>query len=148
MPTDLAVLIVAPACAAAWWTADTAPAASGAKPPPVTTGSGLRDLDLARWKRARPVWTRPAIAVPATWSARTPAPGGRRCAGTGRSGAPRRLMGQSPAAMRDDFEITVPHRRPGGIIKARLGTEGGVRMTGGGSAAAWSPACTREGGRG
>ena len=43
------------------------------------------------------------------------------------------LMGQSHAAMRDDFEITVP--AIDGlveIIKAQIGTEGGVRMTGGG----------------
>ncbi|WP_421188715.1 galactokinase [Aeromonas sanarellii] len=43
------------------------------------------------------------------------------------------LMGQSHAAMRDDFEITVP--AIDGlveIIKAQLGSEGGVRMTGGG----------------
>ncbi|WP_461602558.1 galactokinase [Aeromonas rivipollensis] len=43
------------------------------------------------------------------------------------------LMGQSHAAMRDDFEITVP--AIDGlveIIKAQIGSEGGVRMTGGG----------------
>ena len=43
------------------------------------------------------------------------------------------LMGQSHAAMRDDFEITVP--AIDGlveIIKAEIGTQGGVRMTGGG----------------
>lgn len=43
------------------------------------------------------------------------------------------LMADSHAAMRDDFEITVP--AIDGlveIIKAKLGTEGGVRMTGGG----------------
>ena len=43
------------------------------------------------------------------------------------------LMAKSHAAMRDDFEITVP--AIDGlveIIKARIGTEGGVRMTGGG----------------
>lgn len=43
------------------------------------------------------------------------------------------LMGQSHAAMRDDFEITVP--AIDGlvqIIKAEIGREGGVRMTGGG----------------
>ena len=43
------------------------------------------------------------------------------------------LMADSHAAMRDDFEITVP--AIDGlveIIKARIGTEGGVRMTGGG----------------
>ena len=42
-------------------------------------------------------------------------------------------MGQSHAAMRDDFEITVP--AIDGlveIIKAEIGTQGGVRMTGGG----------------
>lgn len=43
------------------------------------------------------------------------------------------LMGQSHVAMRDDFEITVP--AIDGlveIIKAQIGSEGGVRMTGGG----------------
>lgn len=43
------------------------------------------------------------------------------------------LMAESHAAMRDDFEITVP--AIDGlveIIKARIGTDGGVRMTGGG----------------
>ncbi|MBM0492787.1 galactokinase [Aeromonas jandaei] len=43
------------------------------------------------------------------------------------------LMADSHAAMRDDFEITVP--AIDGlveIIKARIGIEGGVRMTGGG----------------
>ena len=43
------------------------------------------------------------------------------------------LMAESHAAMRDDFEITVP--AIDGlveIIKAEIGTEGGVRMTGGG----------------
>ena len=33
------------------------------------------------------------------------------------------LMGQSHAAMRDDFGSPCPHRRPGGIIKARIGSE-------------------------
>lgn len=43
------------------------------------------------------------------------------------------LMGQSHAAMRDDFEITVPPIDGlVEIIKARIGSEGGVRMTGGG----------------
>ncbi|MFN4323046.1 MAG: galactokinase, partial [Aeromonas media] len=43
------------------------------------------------------------------------------------------LMGQSHAAMRDDFEITVPPIDGlVEIIKAEIGTEGGVRMTGGG----------------
>lgn len=43
------------------------------------------------------------------------------------------LMAESHAAMRDDFEITVP--AIDGlveIIKAKIGTDGGVRMTGGG----------------
>ncbi|MGL4504968.1 MAG: galactokinase, partial [Aeromonas sobria] len=43
------------------------------------------------------------------------------------------LMAESHAAMRDDFEITVP--AIDGlveIIKANIGTDGGVRMTGGG----------------
>ncbi|MGL5947979.1 MAG: galactokinase [Aeromonas sp.] len=43
------------------------------------------------------------------------------------------LMAESHAAMRDDFEITVP--AIDGLvelIKAEIGTEGGVRMTGGG----------------
>ena len=42
-------------------------------------------------------------------------------------------MAESHAAMRDDFEITVP--AIDGlveIIKAKIGTDGGVRMTGGG----------------
>jgi len=43
------------------------------------------------------------------------------------------LMGQSHAAMRDDFEITVPPIDGlVEIIKAQIGTQGGVRMTGGG----------------
>ena len=43
------------------------------------------------------------------------------------------LMGQSHAAMRDDFEITVPPIDGlVEIIKAQIGSEGGVRMTGGG----------------
>ncbi|MGX5836811.1 galactokinase [Aeromonas piscicola] len=43
------------------------------------------------------------------------------------------LMAESHAAMRDDFEITVPPIDGlVEIIKARLGREGGVRMTGGG----------------
>ena len=43
------------------------------------------------------------------------------------------LMAESHAAMRDDFEITVPPIDGlVEIIKARIGSEGGVRMTGGG----------------
>ena len=43
------------------------------------------------------------------------------------------LMAESHAAMRDDFEITVPPIDGlVEIIKAKLGREGGVRMTGGG----------------
>ncbi|MFC5704727.1 galactokinase [Aeromonas eucrenophila] len=43
------------------------------------------------------------------------------------------LMAESHAAMRDDFEITVPPIDGlVEIIKARIGTQGGVRMTGGG----------------
>ncbi|MGY3858602.1 galactokinase [Aeromonas intestinalis] len=43
------------------------------------------------------------------------------------------LMAESHAAMRDDFEITVPPIDGlVEIIKAQIGTEGGVRMTGGG----------------
>ncbi|MGL5285098.1 MAG: galactokinase [Aeromonas sp.] len=43
------------------------------------------------------------------------------------------LMAESHAAMRDDFEITVPPIDGlVELIKARLGDEGGVRMTGGG----------------
>ena len=43
------------------------------------------------------------------------------------------LMAASHASMRDDFEITVPAiDRLVDIIKAAIGTAGGVRMTGGG----------------
>lgn len=43
------------------------------------------------------------------------------------------LMAESHAAMRDDFEITVPAIDAlVEIIKAKIGTDGGVRMTGGG----------------
>lgn len=43
------------------------------------------------------------------------------------------LMAESHTAMRDDFEITVPPIDGlVEIIKARIGTQGGVRMTGGG----------------
>jgi galactokinase len=43
------------------------------------------------------------------------------------------LMAQSHASMRDDFEITVPLiDRLVEIVKDRIGTAGGVRMTGGG----------------
>ena len=34
----------------------------------------LRDLDLAALEAGKAGWTRRAIAAPATWSARTPAP--------------------------------------------------------------------------
>ena len=44
-----------------------------------------------------------------------------------------RLMAESHASMRDDFEITVPEIDSlVEIVKAQLGEEGGVRMTGGG----------------
>ncbi|SVK46658.1 Galactokinase [Acinetobacter baumannii] len=44
-----------------------------------------------------------------------------------------RLMAESHASMRDDFEITVPPiDRLVEIVKATLGPRGGVRMTGGG----------------
>lgn len=43
------------------------------------------------------------------------------------------LMEASHISMRDDFEITVPSiDRLVGIVKAAIGTAGGVRMTGGG----------------
>lgn len=43
------------------------------------------------------------------------------------------LMAESHASMRDDFEITVPEVDTlVDIVKAQLGEEGGVRMTGGG----------------
>ncbi|RTF37201.1 galactokinase, partial [Serratia marcescens] len=44
-----------------------------------------------------------------------------------------RLMAESHASMRDDFEITVPPiDRLVEIVKATIGPRGGVRMTGGG----------------
>ncbi|VTP65376.1 Galactokinase [Leclercia adecarboxylata] len=43
------------------------------------------------------------------------------------------LMAQSHASMRDDFEITVPQIDTlVEIVKAAIGEQGGVRMTGGG----------------
>jgi galactokinase len=43
------------------------------------------------------------------------------------------LMAESHASMRDDFEITVPPIDTlVEIVKEEIGTEGGVRMTGGG----------------
>lgn len=44
-----------------------------------------------------------------------------------------RLMAESHASMRDDFEITVPPiDKLVEIVKATIGPRGGVRMTGGG----------------
>lgn len=44
-----------------------------------------------------------------------------------------RLMAESHASMRDDFEITVPPiDKLVEIVKAAIGPRGGVRMTGGG----------------
>jgi galactokinase len=55
------------------------------------------------------------------------------------------LMAESHASMRDDFEITVPQIDTlVEIVKTTIGDKGGVRMTGGGLAAAWSRWCRKR----
>ncbi len=74
MPADLAVLIVNSNVRRGLVDSEYN-TASSARPPPVTTGSRRCVTWIwPRWKRARPGWTRPATAVPATWWGRMPAP--------------------------------------------------------------------------
>lgn len=94
----------------------------------------LRDVDLAmldaRGAELDPVVLRRARHV-VTENARVAAAAQALAAGDlARMGE---LMAASHASMRDDFEITVPLiDQLVDIVKAAIGTEGGVRMTGGG----------------
>jgi galactokinase len=94
----------------------------------------LRDLDLAtleaRGAELDPVVLRRARHV-VTENARVAAAAQALAAGDlARMGE---LMEASHASMRDDFEITVPAiDQLVGIVKAAIGSAGGVRMTGGG----------------
>ena len=134
MPTDLAVLIVNSNVPRPGGQRIQHPSPAVRNRRPSLPGSkALRDLDLAAGSGQGRSWTRPAIAVPATWSARTPTLAAADALAQGDLVRLGELMGQSHAAMRDDFEITVPPIDGlVEIIKARIGSEGGVRMTGGG----------------
>jgi galactokinase len=96
--------------------------------------AALRDLDLstlrARGAELDPVVLRRARHV-VTEIARVRSAAAALAAGDlARMGG---LMEASHASMRDDFEITVPLiDQLVGIVKAAIGSAGGVRMTGGG----------------
>lgn len=84
--------------------------------------SGKADLDAIAYRRARHVVTENARTLAAADALMR-----------GDLYALGKLMGQSHASMRDDFEITVPPvDRLAGIMAASLHGEGGARMTGGG----------------
>ena len=79
-------------------------------------------LDNVAWRRARHVITENARTLAAADALRT---GDLRLLG--------KLMEQSHASMRDDFEITVPAiDQLVKILSEAIGDEGGARMTGGG----------------
>ncbi|RZL40237.1 MAG: galactokinase [Rubrivivax sp.] len=84
--------------------------------------AGAAGLDETSYRRARHVVTENARTLAAAYAL---AAGDLEALG--------RLMAESHASMRDDFEITVPAiDRLVEILQAAIGSEGGARMTGGG----------------
>ncbi len=153
MPDQVAIMIVHSKSAAAWWTANTTCAASSAIGPRSSwvwvrlrevrgdqLDAALRTIsgiDPIAARRARHIVTENQRTLAATQAL---ARGDLRVMG--------RLMAESHASMRDDFQITVPAMdKLVSILQHAVGEEGGARMTGGGFGGCAVALLPGEGGR-